>query len=146
MPGLDHEDTGYENVITAGMLLGLKRKDIEAKVSEIEQFAELGEFFMLPVRSYSTGMITRLAFAVATAIDPGILLMDEAIGAGDARFADRAAQRMKEFIGRSPILVLASHSEDLIRSTCNKAALMKEGHLLSIGTIDDIFKEYHKLR
>lgn len=145
MPGFDPEDSGYENVITAGMLFGMTRAKIEEKVPEIEEFSELGEFFSLPVRSYSSGMVTRLGFALATAIDPGILLMDEGIGAGDERFAHRAAQRMEQFIGRSRILVLASHSEALIRSTCNKAALMKSGQVLAVGTLDDIYKEYHGL-
>ena len=145
MPGLDLEDTGYENTVTAGMLFGMTRTEIEKKIPEIEEFSELGEYFALPVRSYSSGMITRLGFALATAIDPGILLMDESIGAGDARFAERAAKRMEEFIGRSRILVMASHSETLIRATCNKAALMKAGHVIAVGTVDDIFVQYHSL-
>ena len=144
MPGMDPEDTGYENTITAGMLFGMTRSEIEKKVPEIEAFSELGEYFALPMRTYSTGMATRLGFAVATAIDPGILLMDEGIGAGDARFAERAAKRLETFIGRSRILVLASHSEALIRSTCNKAAFMKAGRVLAVGGIDEIFKQYHE--
>jgi ABC-type polysaccharide/polyol phosphate transport system ATPase subunit len=144
MPGMDPEDTGYENTITAGMLFGMTRNEIEMKVPEIEEFSELGEYFALPMRSYSAGMVTRLGFAVATAIEPGILLMDEGIGAGDARFAERAAKRMEKFIGRSRILVLASHSEALIRSTCNKAAFMKSGKVLAVGGIDEIFKQYHE--
>ncbi len=145
MPGIDLEDTGYENTITAGMLFGMTREEVEQKIPEIEEFSELGEYFALPVRSYSAGMITRLGFALATAIEPGILLMDEGIGAGDARFAERAAKRMDDFIGRSRILVLASHSEALIHSTCNKAALMKAGKILEVGRVDDIFNNYHKL-
>lgn len=144
MPGVDPDDSGYENTITAGMLLGMTRAEIEAKVPEIEEFSELGEYFELPMRTYSLGMQTRLAFAVATAIDPGILLMDEGIGAGDARFAERAAKRMEKFINRSQVMVLASHSEELVRKTCNKAAFMKAGRILSIGGIDEIFKEYHE--
>lgn len=145
MPGLDPEDTGYENAVTAGMLLGKTRQEIEEKIPGIEEFCELGEYFALPVRSYSAGMITRLGFALATAFDPGILLMDEGIAAGDARFADRAAKRMEEFIGRSPILVLASHSEDMIRATCNKAALMRAGRIVTLGTVDEVIDEYHDL-
>ncbi len=145
MPGLDPEDTGYENAITAGMLLGMARKEVEDRIPNIEEFCELGEFFELPVRSYSAGMITRLGFALATAFNPGILLMDEGIAAGDARFAERAAKRMEEFIERSPILVLASHSDAMVRSTCNKAALMRAGHILSVGPVDDIIEEYHQL-
>jgi ABC-type glutathione transport system ATPase component len=79
------------------------------------------------MRTYSSGMVTRLRFALATAVEPGILLMDEGIATGDARFAERAALRLKEFIGRSRIVVLASHSVEIIRSTCNKAALMLAG-------------------
>jgi ABC-type polysaccharide/polyol phosphate transport system ATPase subunit len=145
MPGLDPEDTGYENAVTSGMLLGMTREEIEEKIPGIEEFCELGEYFALPVRSYSAGMITRLGFALATAFDPGILLMDEGIGAGDARFADRAAKRMEEFIGRSPILVLASHSEAMIRSTCNRAALMRAGKVVAVGTVDEVINEYHDL-
>lgn len=144
MPGMDPEDTGYENTITAGMLFGMSRAEVEAKVPEVEEFSELGEYFYLPMRTYSLGMQTRLGFALATAIDPGILLMDEGIGAGDARFAERAAKRMERFIDRSQIMVLASHSESLIRQTCNKAAFMKAGKILAVGSVNDIFKEYHE--
>lgn len=144
MPGMDPEDTGYENTITAGMLFGMSRAEVEAKVPEVEEFSELGEYFYLPMRTYSLGMQTRLGFALATAIDPGILLMDEGIGAGDARFAERAAKRMEKFIDRSQIMVLASHSEPLIRQTCNKAAFMKAGRILAVGSVDEIFKEYHE--
>lgn len=144
LPGMDTDDSGYENTITSGMLLGMSRSAIEAKVPEIAEFSELGEYFDLPMRTYSLGMQTRLGFAVATAIDPGILLMDEGIGAGDARFAERAAGRMTQFIARSQIMVLASHSEPLIRQTCNIAAFMKAGRIISVGSVDDIFREYHE--
>ena len=111
MPGLDMEDTGYENIITSGMLIGLAREEIEAKIPEIEEFCELGEYLTLPVRTYSMGMTMRLGFALVTALDPGVLLMDEGFGTGDLRFAERAQARMEEFVGRSRIMVLASHSE-----------------------------------
>lgn len=101
MPGLDSEDTGYENIMTSGMLIGMTRQQIEAKIPEIEEFCELGEYLNLPVRTYSTGMTMRLGFALVTALDPGVLLMDEGFGTGDLRFAERARGRMKDFIGRS---------------------------------------------
>jgi ABC-type polysaccharide/polyol phosphate transport system ATPase subunit len=85
MPGLDSEDTGYDNLITAGLLFGMSRREIEQKIPEIEEFSELGEYLALPVRTYSAGMTTRLGFAFATAIHTDILLLDEGIGAGDAR-------------------------------------------------------------
>jgi ABC-type polysaccharide/polyol phosphate transport system ATPase subunit len=143
MPGLDWEDTGYENIITAGLLLGMELEEIDAKVADIEQFSELGEYLTLPVRTYSAGMITRLGFALATAVEPGILLMDEGIAAGDKRFADRAAKRMRQFVDRSQILVLASHTEDLLRSWCNKAALFNAGKILQVGEVDDVLATYH---
>jgi ABC-type polysaccharide/polyol phosphate transport system ATPase subunit len=109
---------------------------------EIEEFSELGEYLGLPVRTYSLGMITRLGFSFATAMDPGILLIDEGIGAGDARFADRATKRLTDFINRSQIVVLASHSDMLIRSMCNKAALMMSGRLLGVGEVEEILARY----
>lgn len=144
MPGLDPENTGYECILMAGMLLGLSTTEIARKIPDIEEFCELGEYLSLPVRSYSTGMQTRLSFAVATALDPGILLMDEGIGAGDARFAEKAAARMDDFVGRSRIVVLASHSDELIRKICNKAALMNAGRLVEIGDVNTIIANYHK--
>jgi ABC-type polysaccharide/polyol phosphate transport system ATPase subunit len=145
MPGLDPEDSGYENIFTAGLLLGLSREEIEARIPEVEEFSELGEYMALPVRTYSTGMTMRLGFALLTALDPGVLLMDEGIGAGDARFAERAERRLNEFVGRSRILVVASHSPALIKSICNKAALMAAGRILAIGPVQDIFDQYHTI-
>jgi ABC-type polysaccharide/polyol phosphate transport system ATPase subunit len=145
MPGLDPEDSGYENIITAGLLLGLSREEIESRMPEIGEFSELGEYLSLPVRTYSTGMVMRLGFALVTNLDPGILLMDEGIGAGDARFARRAERRLTDFIGRSRILVVASHSPALIRSICNKAALIAAGRILAIGPVEGVFDEYHTI-
>jgi ABC-type polysaccharide/polyol phosphate transport system ATPase subunit len=142
LPGLDLEDTGYENIVTAGLLLGMSRDEIEGKIADIEEFSELGEYLGLPVRTYSAGMIVRLGFSLATAVDPGILLIDEGIGAGDARFADRSAKRLRSFIDRSSILVFASHSEELIRSWCNRAALVDAGRIVQIGPLDEVFSAY----
>jgi len=144
MPGLDGEDTGYENIITSGMLIGMTRQQIEAKIPEIEEFCELGEYLTLPVRTYSTGMTMRLGFALVTALDPGVLLMDEGFGTGDLRFAERAEARMKEFVGRSRIMVLASHSDKTIRSMCNKAIMMEAGRIVAAGPVDEICDRYHE--
>lgn len=141
-PGLDGDDTGYENIRTCGMYLGMSDEQIKHKLPEIVEFSELGDYLSLPVRTYSTGMLTRLGFAIATSIDPDILLLDEGLGAGDARFAARAEKRMTELIGRSSILVLASHSDAMIRDLCNKAALMEKGKLVSVGPVVEIMAEY----
>jgi ABC-type polysaccharide/polyol phosphate transport system ATPase subunit len=145
MPGYDGDSTGYENIITAGLLLGLSRLEITRKIPEIEEFSGLGEYLSLPARTYSSGMSMRLGFSLATALDPGILLMDEGIGAGDAQFAERAKKRMQEFIGRSSIMVIASHSDGLLRSTCNKAALMSAGRIVTIGPVGDVLDEYQAM-
>jgi ABC-type polysaccharide/polyol phosphate transport system ATPase subunit len=145
MPGLDAEDSGYENIITSGMLIGMTRRQIEAKIPAIEEFCELGEYLNLPVRTYSTGMTMRLGFALVTALDPGVLLMDEGFGTGDLRFAERALSRMKDFIGRSQIMVLASHSDNTIRSMCNKAVLMQAGKMVAFGPVDEVCDRYYEL-
>jgi ABC-type polysaccharide/polyol phosphate transport system ATPase subunit len=144
MPGLDVEDTGYENIFTSGMLLGMDRDYIDRKIPEIEEFSELGEYLSLPVRTYSAGMTTRLGFALVTALNPDVLLMDEGFGAADLRFAERSAERMDEFIGRSRIIILASHSDSMIASICNKAAWLSEGCLLEVGPVEEIFEKYHE--
>ncbi|MBV9858592.1 MAG: ABC transporter ATP-binding protein [Alphaproteobacteria bacterium] len=144
-PGMDPDDTGYENIVTCGMLLGMSRAEIMRKTPDIAVFSELGEFLSVPVRTYSAGMTVRLGFAIATAIDPEILLLDEGLGAGDARFADQAKARVDGLIARASVLVLASHSEELIRSLCNKAILMQSGKILRFGPVDEIMAAYHQL-
>jgi ABC-type polysaccharide/polyol phosphate transport system ATPase subunit len=142
MPGLDPEDNAYENILTSGMLLGMSRDQVESKIPEIEEVCELGEYLSLPVRTYSTGMTMRLGFALVTALEPSILLMDEGFGTGDLRFTERATERMNEFIGRSRITVLTSHSETTMKAICNKAALMQEGRVVAVGPVDDIYERY----
>ena len=143
-PGLDPEDSGYENIKTCGMFLGMSPDELDRKLPEIAEFSELGEYLDLPIRTYSTGMVTRLCFAIATAIDPDILLLDEGIAAGDARFASRAEGRMRALIERTRILVLASHSEILIRTLCNRGVLLEKGRVVELGPIDRIFDEYRR--
>ena len=142
-PGLDLDDTGYENIVTCGLLLGMSRDEIERKLPEIEAFSELSDYLALPARTYSTGMLVRLGFAVATAINPEILLLDEELGAVDARFAARAAERVESLIERSSIVVLASQSEDLIRKICNRAILLDHGRVIADGPTAEVL-EIHK--
>ena len=144
-PGLDAEDTGYENIVTCGLFLGMTREEISQKTPEIAAFTELGDYLALPVRTYSTGMMSRLGFAIATALDPEILLLDEGIGAGDARFAERAAKRVDALIERANILVLATHGDGLIRSMCNKAVLLHTGRVVTAGGVEDVIEAYREL-
>lgn len=144
-PGLEIEDSGYDNIITCGMLLGMSLAEITAKAPAIVEFSDLGDYIHLPVRTYSSGMLARLSFSIATSLDPGILILDEGIGAADASFSDKAALRVTELIAKTDILVLASHSEALINSMCNKAALMHHGRLLEFGAVATVEKSYHTL-
>jgi ABC-type polysaccharide/polyol phosphate transport system ATPase subunit len=126
------------------MFLGMSSEEINRKLPDIVDFCELGEYLELPVRTYSTGMVARLGFAIATAIEPDILLLDEGLGSGDARFAARAERRMQALIQRTRILVLATHSEAMIKSMCNQAMLLEKGRLIAIGPIDEVIKCYHE--
>lgn len=144
-PGLAVDDTGYENILNCGLYLGMTREEIREKTPAIEEFAELGDYMSLPVRTYSTGMLTRLGFAIATSIDPGILILDEGLGAGDARFLDRVNQRMNSLIERASIVVLASHADAMIKTMCNKCVLMDHGRVIMIGDTPDVLDEYKRL-
>ena len=144
-PGLVTDDTGYENIVTCGLLLGMTRDEIERKLPEIEAFTELSDYLALPVRTYSSGMLVRLGFAIATAIDPEILLLDEGLGAGDARFATRAANRVKALIERSSIMVLASHSDKLIRQMCKRAILLDRGQVVADGPTEEVLEIYARM-
>jgi len=140
--GMDPEASGYENIQFRGLYLGLTRAQIRAKTEEIADFTELGSFLDMPIRTYSAGMHARLAFAISTCIEPEILLLDESIAAGDAAFLQKGKQRLEDFVAHAGILVLATHSEDIIREMCNKAVLMEHGHVVVSGSVDEIFKRY----
>lgn len=141
--GLDLDDTGVDNIYTIGMHLGMTTKEINEKKDEIIEFSELCDYVHLPVRVYSAGMQTRLSFAIATSMDPDILLLDEGIGAGDANFAEKARKRIAEFYSRTNIMVIASHGHDLIRSMCNKAILLEHGKQITLGSVDEVIDLYN---
>jgi len=140
--GLELDDTGIENISTVGMYLGMTPKEIENKRAEIIEFSDLGDFIHLPIRTYSSGMQLRLSFAIATALEPEILLLDEGISAGDALFAEKAKTRIDEFYKRLNILVIASHSDTLIKKLCNKALLLEHGKVKAYGNVDDVLETY----
>lgn len=141
--GMDPESTGYENILLRGMFLGFSRAEILDKTHEIADFAGLGSFLDMPMKTYSSGMAARLAFATSTSIEPDILLIDEGIGAGDAAFLEKANQRLEDLIERTRILILASHDEQLVRRWCSKAVLFEKGRNVNVGPVDEIFAQYH---
>jgi lipopolysaccharide transport system ATP-binding protein len=118
--GMDVEATGVENIRMRGIMMGLSLKQIRSMEDEIADFSGLGDFLHLPIRTYSSGMHMRLGFAVSTAVDADIILMDEWLSVGDSEFILKAEKRLENFIGRSSILVIASHSKELIQKTTNQ--------------------------
>jgi ABC-type polysaccharide/polyol phosphate transport system ATPase subunit len=143
--GMDPEATGYENIRLRGLYLGLSKKEIDDRIDEIADFAELGSFLGMPLRTYSAGMQTRLAFAVSTSMDPEILLLDEQIGAGDAAFMAKASRRLEDLVARSGILVLASHSDDAVRRFCTKGLLLEQGSVKFAGSAEEALEAYRTL-
>ena len=127
--GFRREATGRRNIVLRGLINGWTEENIDERMNEIVEFSELGEFIDLPLKAYSQGMQTRLAFAVATCLEPEILLMDEWIGAGDSKFQQKARQRMAELADRAGIIVLASHNHCLIKQNCNKVLELDAGHV-----------------
>ncbi len=133
--GVDLELSGYENILRMGMILGLTYDVVLEKINGIIHFTDLGDFINVPVSTYSEGMKARLMFAVATAVEADILLIDEVIGVGDADFLKRAEKRMEELMDSVKILVLASHSEEIIKKYCTKTFYFEHGVLKEIRDI-----------
>ncbi|GKX58426.1 ABC transporter ATP-binding protein [Leminorella grimontii] len=142
--GMNPESSGRENIYSRGMLLGLSKKKINEIIEEIIDFTELADFIDLPVRTYSSGMSVRLAFAISTAVKPEILLLDEVIGAGDANFMDKARRRIGDLIESVGILVFSSHSEGDVRAFCNRGIVLDAGNIVYSGSVDDAFEYYNR--
>jgi ABC-type polysaccharide/polyol phosphate transport system ATPase subunit len=140
--GLDDQSTGRQNIRLRGLLLGMTDEEIQEKTPEIIDFTELGEYIDLPLRTYSTGMRVRLAFAISTAIDADILLLDEVLGVGDSAFQEKAKKRLREFHSRAQIVVHAIHDENVIRDSCNKVLWLEGGGIRDIGETDLILNKY----
>ncbi|MGG4144504.1 ABC transporter ATP-binding protein [Paenibacillus algorifonticola] len=140
--GFDLESTGRENIMYRGLLLGETPKAIRKQEQEIIDFAGLGEFIDYPIRSYSSGMLIRLAFAISTSIPGEILLLDEVIGAGDASFAVKAKERMTGLMSQAKILVLVSHDLNTIKEVCDRVILVKQGQIIKDGNPEEVIEFY----
>ena len=145
MPGLDPEDDGYGNIAIGGMFLRMSRQEIARRLPAIEEFSGLGDFLSLPVRTYSAGMVTKLGLALTTTVDAGILLIDESIAAGDAEFTARAVTRLADAAARSGILVLATHSTELLRAMCSRVAILHGGRIAALGPVEEMLERYAEL-
>jgi len=142
--GFDPEGTGVENVYMNAALMGLSRRETDRLFPDIERFAEIGDFIRQPVKTYSSGMFVRLAFAVAANVEPDILVIDEALAVGDAVFQHRCLRRIKEIQERGATVLFVSHDAAAIRALCTRAILMSAGRVLSDGVPIEVLNHYQK--
>jgi ABC-2 type transport system ATP-binding protein/lipopolysaccharide transport system ATP-binding protein len=142
--GFSPDATGRENIILRGMYMDIRPRVMQPLMDEIAEFTELGHYLDMPVRTYSSGMNVRLAFAISTCMQPEILLMDEWLSAGDATFMAKAHKRMEAFVQGSSILVLASHSLPLLEQWCDRGVYLREGRVEAMGDIKDVIAAYQR--
>jgi lipopolysaccharide transport system ATP-binding protein len=128
--GMDQEATGVENIYLRALMMGLTHKEIDEKMDEIIEYSELGEYINFPLKTYSTGMNMRLAFSISTAVSADIVLMDEWLSVGDVSFVEKAKKRLNDMLAQSSLLVLASHSRDILESTCTKILVLEHGKIV----------------
>jgi lipopolysaccharide transport system ATP-binding protein len=140
--GIDPDATGRENIRLRAAMMGMSPAEINENFDQIAEFSGLGEFLDVPFRTYSTGMQLRLAFATSTAVRPEILIMDEWLSTGDEDFKERANTRMRELVDSTKILVLASHSKELMKKNCNKIIWLEHGRVKMEGPPDEVLASY----
>ncbi len=142
--GMDPEATGYENIMIRGLILGLTQSQIKDKREEIKEFSELGTFLDMPLRTYSSGMMMRLAFAISTSVVPEILLLDEWISVGDAGFLRKAEKRARALVSEVGILVVASHQTLLLEHICNRVVWLDGGAVRDDGPAKQVLADYSR--
>lgn len=143
--GFEQDATGRENILYRGLLLGLSPSFMHEHAEKIIEFADLGEFIDYPIKTYSAGMQVRLAFSISTSVGGNILLLDEIIGAGDAKFMSKAKQRIAQLIDQADILVLASHDFHTLNSLCQRALVFYRGEIVFDGQVSDAVNNYKKI-
>jgi ABC-type polysaccharide/polyol phosphate transport system ATPase subunit len=143
--GFHRELTGRENILINGLLLGLSKREILDRQGAIIDFAEIGDFIDVPVKQYSSGMYMRLAFAVATEVDPDILLIDEILAVGDVAFQEKCKERIQAFRARGKTILLVSHNMDMIRGFCDRTMLMNAGELVADGPSESVVARYQEI-
>lgn len=147
--GFNPELSGHENVILGGLAAGYSRAEIDERYEEIADWTELGDFLDMPMRTYSSGMFGRLAFAVAIHMEPDILLVDEALSAGDARFKTKAMDKMKELVAQARTMILVSHALATVKDMCNDAIWLDKGQVMLRGTpgeVVDAYTDFNKVK
>lgn len=143
--GFDMQYTGAENIYLYGAMLGYSKAFLDEKYEEIVEFAELGEFINVPVKNYSSGMKARLGFSIATIVEPDILILDEVLSVGDAKFRKKSEKKIMDMFDKGITVLFVSHNEQQIKSLCTKAILLEHGQMTAGGTVDEVLPIYKKL-
>ena len=140
--GFDPQYTGRENIFLYGAVLGFSRSFLEEKYDEIVKFAELEEFIDVPIKNYSSGMKARLGFAIATIVEPEILILDEVLSVGDAKFRKKSEQKVMSMFDKGVTVLFVSHSIAQVKKLCNKAILLEKGRIIAAGDIEEVAAVY----
>ena len=140
--GFDKQYTGAENIFLYGAMLGYSKEFLEEKYDEIVEFSELGDFINVPVKNYSSGMRSRLGFSVATIVEPDILILDEVLSVGDAKFRKKCEKRVQDMFDQGVTVLFVSHSTPQVLRMCNKGILLEHGQLIAQGTAEDVVSFY----
>ena len=140
--GFDMDLTGRENIFLNGAILGYSEEFLKEKYEEIVEFSELGQFIEVPIRNYSSGMLARLAFSIATVVQPEILIVDEILSVGDAQFQEKSKRRMMELMGGGTTVLFVSHSIEQIREMCKRVVWLEMGHIRLAGVAEEICDAY----
>ncbi len=140
--GINPEYTGLENIYFNGSILGLSREQVQERLQEIVDFADIGDFINIPVKTYSSGMVVRLAFAIAINIEPDILIVDEALSVGDVRFQQKSLRKMRELMEKAKAILFVTHDMGTVLNFCNKVVWLKDGEVFRVGEPKDICKQY----
>ncbi len=143
--GFDMNYSGKENIFLYGATMGYSRKFIEEKYDEIVEFSELGDFIEVPVKNYSSGMRARLGFAIATAVEPEILILDEVLSVGDAKFRQKSEAKVRSMFDKGTTVLFVSHSTQQVLNICNKAIILDHGKLIAQGDAKEICAQYDKM-
>jgi ABC-type polysaccharide/polyol phosphate transport system, ATPase component len=143
--GFDPQYTGRENIFLYGACLGYGRGFINDRIDDIISFAELHEFIDVPVKNYSSGMKARLGFAIATVVEPDILILDEVLSVGDAKFRKKSEKRLMDQIEKGVTVLFVSHNTEQVRSLCNKAMILDKGRLISVGDTESVADKYEEM-
>jgi len=142
--GFDPDYTGRENIFLKGALLGYPRRFLEEKFDEIVEFSELEEFIDVPLKNYSSGMKARLAFSIATMVEPEILIIDEVLSVGDAKFQEKSREKMNSLLDEDATVLFVSHSTQQVRNICNRAIWLDKGKLITQGPVDEVCDVYEQ--